>query len=73
MMKKIVGYLKENAAAQSLERRSSMEWEAKGTKEEFVKMVKYQERKRRNNTIAYAMYGGILLIGHKKYKEQMSK
>jgi hypothetical protein len=71
MMNRVVNYFKEIAECERLERRSSKEWERVGTKEEAVKMVKFKERKQRNNLIFWgvvvaANYGLVKLNARKQ-------
>ena len=72
-MKKVKEYFNEIRECEELERRSSKKWAEIGTVEETVKMVKYRERKLRNNRrnvlVAITGYGigaGIALYHNRK-------
>lgn len=71
-MNRLVKYFKEIASCENLERRTSKEWKEVGTKEEFVKMVEFKERKERNSLIYYgSMVAGLVAyLTYNKFQEQ---
>jgi hypothetical protein len=74
-------YFKEINEMEKLGKRSIKEWEEVGTKEEAIKVFKFQKRKERNKNIAnminLGLYGGIILYAYidefKKTKKQQVK
>ena len=55
-----MGYFKTIRNGEKLQRRSKQEWQEKGTKEEALELVEFQNRKKRNNEI---MVTGLIALG----------
>lgn len=76
MLKAVRNYFGEIREAEKLQRRSMKKWEAEGTKEEAIKVLKLQKRKQRNNLIAgltsAAVYTGIMAYAVQQQKKLFS-